>query len=208
MLRGRHEPSADRRRDARDVSEGSVARYVDVPPAPRGARAPPAGSAHCPPEPPRETTRKPSPSLLTPADAPNVANIRLSALPLAAAIRASAITDDAANQTELRPRFYTGSDCRQTSIHSTADVYGAYVASDVFLRHVQSYFLVRQHEPYVVDLREQLLATNGGAHGSAGGIRGGSVRRHAGVDGLYGQPFPTVHVPYLSVLPRGLKELL
>lgn len=59
VLRRRHEPGADWRRDPRDVPQGALPRYVDVSPSAR-ARAAPARTTHRAPKSPRATTREPT----------------------------------------------------------------------------------------------------------------------------------------------------
>lgn len=95
VLRRRHEPGADRRRDACHIAEGALPRYVGVPPA--RARAAPARAPHRAPEPPRAPTGEPAPRLPPPPSAPNATNLRGRPIPTAGGTGVSA----AANVTDV-----------------------------------------------------------------------------------------------------------
>lgn len=207
VLRRRHEPGADGRRDAGHVPEGAVSRYVGVPPAAR-ARAPPARAAHRAPEPPRAPAREPPPGLTPPSHSPHPPHLRGRPLtnPYRTGVPTSPnVTDDttannAANQTVLWARVpaHWGDAGKEAVCHAAADD-ACFISACVLLRHVGSYILVREHQSDAVDVQ---YSADGAADCLAGRVR---VRAVSSPAGHHDIAFPhAVHVPHIPVLPGRL----
>lgn len=168
VLRRRHEPGADRRRDPGHVAQGALSRYVCPPPGAR-ARAAPARAPHRAPEPARAAAREPPPRLPPPPSPPHAAHLRdrpLSTadtgLPTAtnvtndtdvANVTNVATTVNAANQTVLRARVSTDRhDTCKEGIYITSSNDTGFVFTCLFLWGIGSDIFVREYESYAVDL--------------------------------------------------------
>lgn len=215
MLGRRHEPGADRRRDARHVAQGALPRYVGVPPAAR-ARAAPARAPHRAPEPARAPAREPAPRLpappprLPPAHAAHLCGRPLATtdpgLPTAPNVANDsnvanvAAADDAANQTVLRARVSAdrGDACKEAVCHASADD-ACFIVTGLFLRDVGSDLFVCEHEPYALDIQH---VADCFAYSLAGRVRLGPIGCLARIDDVT-LPY-AVYVPYLPVLPGRL----
>lgn len=203
MLRRRYESGADRRRDACDVAEGAVPRYVDVPPGAR-ARAAPARAAHRAPEPAGPPAREPAPCLPAPPSYAHAARLRgrplpkpRSSVPTASNVDS---TDNDANQTVLWTSFPAdwGDACKETLYFASSD--GSRVIFARFLiRYFGPYFLLRKHQSYVVDVQ---YFADGIAYRVTGRLRVCIISCYARIHDVT-IPDP-IHVPNLPVLSWSL----
>lgn len=140
MLRRRHEPRVDGRRDPGHVPQGALARYVALPPA--RARAAPVGPAHRPSESARAPTREPSPRLhatapiLCPAHLPTprpVARRTDPTVPTPAILTTASGADD--YKTDVRTRVHanrSGRTAREKTV-PTSTIHPFHVVTHVFV---------------------------------------------------------------------------